>query len=37
MPTPVEVIAGIGIFFLVLWLPLIVYFLQTQSRDKRQA
>jgi len=35
MPTPVEVIVGLGIFFLVLWLPLIAYFLSTQSKDKR--
>jgi len=33
--TPVELIAGIGVFFLVLWIPLIAYFLQTQSKDKR--
>jgi len=35
MLTPVEVIVGIGIFFLALWLPLIAYFVQTQSKDKR--
>jgi len=35
MLTPVEVIVGIGIFFLALWLPVIAYFLQAQSKDKR--
>jgi hypothetical protein len=35
MPTPVEVFVGIGIFFLVLWVPLIAYFLRVQSKDRR--
>jgi hypothetical protein len=33
--TPVEVIVGIGILFLILWLPLIAYFLQTRSKHER--
>jgi len=35
MPTPVEVIVGLGIFFLVLWIPLIAYFVREQSKDTR--
>ena len=34
MFTPVEVIAGLGVFFLALWLPLIAYFLRAQSKDR---
>jgi hypothetical protein len=32
MVTPLEVIVGMGIFFLVLWLPLIAYCL-TRSKE----
>jgi hypothetical protein len=35
MPTPVEVIAGLGIFFLILWIPVIAYFLLAHPKGGR--
>jgi hypothetical protein len=35
MPTPVQVLVGLGIFFFLLWAPLVVVFMTSKMRGQQ--
>lgn len=35
MPTPVQVLVGLGIFFFILWAPLVLVFVTSKMRSHR--